>query len=170
MKCYQCGDKTEVNPPRIDEWISDYVKREIFRFLRYHSPTKTLCGRDGCEENDEVNIVPSKKDRFGIVSLVKCIKCTKEMPLEMNTTNAHKLTVIETAKDLNSGDEIMWRRWCGISHHAIYLEKAEPKENNECCSRCRKCLRISDDFLDVISHTFDEQKGGPNSKTIRRMA
>jgi len=177
VTCKACGDTTEVDPWWMFDGFSG-IREEIFRFMRYYNPTKTLCCNVECKADDEVDIVPSKLDRFGIVSRVGCIKCRKgEMSLKMDTENSHKLTVIEEVDDLKSGDEIMFRRWYGISHHAICIK--EDKENNNqntgtssreneptqssgssgCCSCC-SCSGSEVEIL-VVSHTYDKEDGEP---------
>jgi len=113
--------------------------------------------------------VPSKIDRFGNISSVGCINSGKKMLLEINTANSHTLTVIEDRADLKPGDEIMFRRWYGISHHAIFIPKmgnssrnegTQPTESSDsswCNISCKKSFWDSGFEMPTISHTFDER-------------
>src|SRR6218665_1896452 len=161
VSCCKCRKTMQVDP----WWMvnecrpndSD-VKEGIVQFMEFHNQDN----RSFCKENcNKINrFKPSKKDRFGIVSSVVCKTCNTEVPLEMNTANSHTLTVIDKAEDLNPGDEIMFRRWYGISHHAIYLAISKHDEENKgCCNSCRKFFCISDEEIHVISHTFNKTTG-----------
>lgn len=57
MKCNKCGKTTEVDSWWMFDKYKD-VKEDIFRFLCYQNPTKTLCRKEGCNTNDEADIVP----------------------------------------------------------------------------------------------------------------
>lgn len=166
VKCKLCGETMQVDPWWVINECTelksvegvDHVKEEIVRFIKYHNRNNRFsCNKDFNRINAICRFEPLEKDRFGIVSSVRCKNCEKQVSLEMNTANNHTLTMVEKSEDLSPGDEIIFRRWYGISHHAIYLGKDErDQKNNGCCNGCMKIFRISDEKIDVISHTFHE--------------